>query len=82
MKENNIISYDYEKKEEDEDYPIKYLKAIDDNKLLIVYKSVNFQEKKRVIVEGNINLGRPSINAKRVDKTALFFYGLDKKNNI
>lgn len=56
MKENNIISYDYEKKEEDEDYPIKYLKAIDDNKLLIVYKSVNFQEKKRVIVEGKINL--------------------------
>ncbi|MFA6997289.1 MAG: hypothetical protein WC181_08565 [Defluviitoga sp.] len=58
MKENNIISYDYEKKEEDEDYPIKYLKAIDDNKLLIVYKSVNFQEKKRVIVEGKINLAK------------------------
>ncbi|MFA5543565.1 MAG: hypothetical protein WDA47_07290 [Bacilli bacterium] len=60
MKENNIISYDYEKKEEDEDYPIKYLKAIDDNKLLIVYKSVNFQEKKRVIVEGKINLAKPT----------------------
>ncbi len=58
MKENNIISYDYEKKEEDEDYPIKYLKAIDDDKLLIVYKSVNFQEKKRVIVEGKINLAK------------------------
>lgn len=36
----------------------KYLKAIDDNKLLIVYKSVNFQEKKRVIVEGKINLAK------------------------